>query len=412
MLKYLLIVNLFVFYGSAYGTLAGGRPNAYSTGQNAFAGVVNPANAVWIKDRFDIGGFWVHQRSSYNNYDNNPAFPPGKIDLTYRCKNVLNGDAALHKHLKWNLCSEEFDSSVSLATYSMPAFAKLRTQKPFRIAGNTPIVILNKTDVISAVFSLKLNKSHSIGISIDYLTFTHRRDGFQNSDNTRRSVSSGHVTNNGIDHSHGIGVSIGWRWNITEKLDFGTAWTRKSYCGQYRKYRGFEPHHAENYVPQTLGAGFNYLFTSKIAGRLEVLWTNQGNLPGSNNSVLPNGSPNLNKRGSNKSPGPGLNDATYINIGIGYKFNSMLSVGAGLSHRLKFHQSKSNIFSHSYRLHTIYDLLSFGANFNYRKHDVFMSISYGFKNRVSGFLPIQIGGGRFAAERQTTSVSLSWGYRY
>ena len=45
-----------------YGMLAGGRPNAISGGHNAFAGVVNPANAVWIKDRFDMGLFLVHQK--------------------------------------------------------------------------------------------------------------------------------------------------------------------------------------------------------------------------------------------------------------------------------------------------------------------------------------------------------------
>lgn len=410
-MKYLLTILLFTLHASAYGTLAGGRPNAFSEGLNAFAGVVNPANAVWIENRFDIGAFWVYQKSSLNNKDNNPLFPPGKTDFTHKARNLFTADAAVHKHFNLNICSNAFDSSISLATYTMPSHIKLRTKEPIPASGTTHLYIFNKTNVISGVFSLKLNDSHSIGVGIDYFYFSHCRDGFQNSDNPLRSVSPGNVTNNGTDHSSGVGFGVGWRWNITEDLNFGAAWTRKNYCGRYRKYRGFEPHHAENYTPQTFGAGFRYRFSQKLAGRLELLWVNSGNLPGANNNILPDGSLNLNKRGSNKSPGPGLNDATFINTGVGYQVNSMLSIGVGYSHRIKLSHS-SNILSHTYRLQTIYDTLSLGANFRCNRHDLFISGTYGFRNRVSGFLPVELGGGRFSGEKEIASLSISWGYMY
>lgn len=412
MLKFLFLVNLFVLPATAYGMLAGGRPNAFSGGQNAFAGVVNPANAVWIADRFDFGVFWVNQKSSLNNHNNNPLFSPGKIDLTYRSKDIFTADAAIHKQTQLQIGSKHFDSSFSLVVYTLPSTVKVQTKEPIPIAGRTPILVRNRTNVISAVFSLKLNASHSIGISVDYLHFSHRRNGQQNSDNPLRSVSPGHVTNNGTDYSNGIGFTIGWRWNITKKLGFGAAWSKKSYCGQFRKYRGFEPHHARNYNPYLFGAGFTYLFTSKLAGRLEVLWSNLGGLPGSNNNVLSDGSLNLNKRGSKKSPGPGLQDATYINAGIGYKVNPMLSVGTGFSHRIKLARESTNFLSHTYILQTTYDIISLGANFNYQKHDLFLSASYGFNNRVSGLMPIEVGGGSFTAEKRITSLSISWGYLY
>ncbi|MBA3721429.1 MAG: hypothetical protein H0W88_03410 [Parachlamydiaceae bacterium] len=411
MIKYLLVLNICFFYSTIYGALAGGRPNAFSEGENAFAGVVNPANAVWVVDRLDLGAFWAHQKSSINNRDNNPIFPPGKTDFSYKSKDLFTADAAIHKHMKLKVACNTFDSSVSLAVYTMPSYLKLRTRKAIPISGNTPLVVLHKTDVISGVYSLKLNTFHSIGFSIDYFRFSHRRDGFQNSDNPARSVSPGHVTNNGTDHSNGFGLSLGWRWNITEKLKFGIAWSRKSYCGQYRKYRGFEPHHANNYTPQTIGAGFSYQFTSRLSGRAEVLWMNLGNMPSSNSNVLPDGSLNLNKRGSNDSPGPGLRDATFINIGFGYKLNSMLSVGVSFSHRIKPRKS-SNFLSHTYTLQTIYEALSLGANFNYQRHILFLGFTYGFNNKVSGNMPKVIGGGRFVGEKQFMSVSISWGYMY
>lgn len=407
----LLVATLLVFFTTAEGTLAGGRPNAFSGGQNAFAGIVNPANAVWIEDRFDVGAFWLHQKSSLDNRDNNPLFLPGKTDLTYRTKNLFSADAAVHKRFKLKNYPKPNEHSVSIAIYSTPTVLKLRTKKPIPISGTTPLLVSNKIEAASVIFSTKLNASHSLGLSIDYLYFSHCRKGFQNSDNPLRSISPGHVTNNGYDHSHGIGMTIGWRWKITKFLDFGTAWTKKSYCGQYRKYRGYEPHHATNYFPQTFGAGFGYALSAKLAGRLEVLWINQGNLPGSNNNILPNGKLNTHKRGSNKSPGPGLQDATFINAGFGYQWNPNLATGIGYSHRIRLKRS-SNILSHSYHLQTIYDILSFGANLNYRKHDLYLIFSYGFKNRVSGHMPIEIGGGQFVAERSIASFSISWGYEY
>lgn len=405
-IKLTFVLNL--ISSIAYGMVAGGRPNAISGGHNAFAGVVNPANAVWVKDRFDIGLFLVHQKLTFNNQDNNPLFNPGKINQTYRSEYIITEDAAIHKVGTVS----GYECSISLAAYTTPSYIKLRTKEPIPITGKTPISLIDKTQVISSIFSLKLNENHSIGFSLDYFYLSHLRKGFQNADNPLRSVSPGHVTNNGMDHSQGLGLTLGWRWNINKSLTFGLAYIKKSYVGQYRKYRGYEPHHAKNYIPETLGGGFTYQFSPKIAGRLEVIWTDFGNLPNSNNNILPNGKLNTNKRGSNKSPGSGLQDATFINFGLGYKVNTMLSFGAGLSHRIKQPRKSPYIISHSYIRQTIYDLATIGVNYNYNKHDIFLTLSHGFENHQSGLMPEQLGGGKFSSKKNYNSLSIAWGYLY
>ena len=113
--------------------VAGGRPNSISGGHNAFAGVVNPANAVWIQDRFDIGCFLVHQNSSLDNRDNNPLFSPGKTNQTYKVHHLFTADAAIHKRGEVN----GYDCSISLATYTTPNYVKLRTKKPIPIRGDS-----------------------------------------------------------------------------------------------------------------------------------------------------------------------------------------------------------------------------------------------------------------------------------
>ncbi|CUI16103.1 Conserved hypothetical secreted protein [Candidatus Protochlamydia naegleriophila] len=403
-----LIVLLNLAGNAAYAMVAGGRPNSISGGHNAFAGVVNPANAVWIKDRFDVGVFLVHQQSSLDNKNNNPLFNPGKTNQTYKAEYLSTGDVAIHKVGK----IKGYDCSFSLATYTTPGYIKVRTKKAIPIAGKTPIFLEDKTQAISSIFSLKLNEKHSVGFSLDYFYLSHLRQGFQNADNPLKSVSPGHVTNKGMDHSQGLGLTLGWRWNISKSLTFGLAFIKKSYVGQYRKYRGYEPHHAKNYIPETIGGGFTYRFTKKIAGRLEVLWTGFGSLPNSNNALLSNGKLNTNKRGSHKSSGSGLQDATFINLGLGYKMNSTLSFGIGFSHRLRLARKSPYIISHSYRRQIAYNLVTFGVNYNHHHHDFFLTLSHGFENRQSGYMPEQIGGGKFTSKKNYNSLSIAWGYLY
>ncbi len=404
--KFIFFLNLMCSF--AYGMVAGGRPNSISGGHNAFAGVVNPANAVWIKDRFDIGVFLVHQKSSLDNKNNNPRFNPGKINQTYKAEYFSTGDLAIHKRGK----VKGIECSMSIATYTTPGYIKVRTKKPIPITGKTPLFIIDKTEAISTIFSVKLNKTHSIGVSLDYFYLSHLRNGFQNADNPLRSVSPGNVTNNGMDHSHGFGLTLGWRWDPNKSLSIGLAFIKKSYVGQYRRYRGYEPYHAKNYIPETIGGGFTYKFTQHIAGRLEVVWTDFGNLPNANNAILPNGKLNTSKRGSNKASGSGLQDATIINIGLGYKVNKSLSFGVGLSHRIKLARKSPYILSHSYMRSVIYDLVTFGVNYNYHHNDFFMTLSHGFKNRQSGSMPNQLGGGKFVSERNYNALSIAWGYVY
>lgn len=394
--------------GTAHGVVAGGRPNSISGGQNAFAGVVNPANAVWIQDRVDLGAFLIRQHVTFDNKNNNPFFTLGKSDQTYKAKYICTGDAAIHKLGK----IKGYECSISLATYTTPGSVKIRTKQPVPIVGNTPVHVLDYTRGFSSIFSFKLNQNHSIGFSLDYFYLTHLRNGFQHADNALRSVSPGNVTNNGKDHSHGLGLTLGWRWNISKTLAFGLAYIKKSYLGQYRKYRGYEPHHARNYIPQTVGGGFTYRFNEHIAGRLEALWTNFGNLPNANNAILPNGNINTNKRGSNKSSGAGLQNATIINMGLGYRANENLSFGTGLSHRIKRSRHSPYIIAHSYMRQVIYNLATLGVNFKYQKHEFFITLSHGFQNRQAGTMPQQIGGGKFVSKKNFNSLSIAWGYLY
>lgn len=406
-----LVAVLCLLSIEGYCTLAGGRPNTFSGGINAFAGVVNPANAVFVPDRVDVGAYLVHQNSTLNNKDNNPRLPPGKTDLTYKCKDLFTFDAAVNKHLPKSLFKGESDATLSLASYTLPTNTKIKTKVPFPSAGTTPIKVKNKIEALSVVFSYKINNSHAIGCSLDYFLFSHLRNGYQNSDNALRSVSPGNVTNNGMSHASGLGLALGWRWNITNRIAFGIAWTKKTYAGQYKKYRGYEPRFAENFTPETVGAGFGFKLTEKIAGRIEMLWTDYGNLPGKNNNILKNGLPNISRKGSKHSPGPGLQDATLINLGMGYKVNEALSFGAGYSHRLKGSKSK-NMLSHSYRFQTIYDIVTFGIDYKLEKHEVLLVLSKGLENKVSGHLPAFAGGGKLVTSRETASLSLSYGYQY
>lgn len=409
MKKILLLLSI---SSTALAMLAGGRPNTFSEGNNAFAGVVNPANAVWLTDRFDIGAYYVHQKSSLTNRDNNPLFPKGKLDLSYGTKNLFTTDFAFLKLFKVPFSSKTFESSVTLAGYTVPGSLKVGTKNPLPFAGTTPILVSNKTEVISAIFSIKLNQSHSFGVSVDFLRLSHLRNGFQNSDNPLQSVSPGHVTNNGTDRANGVGCSVGWRWNITKALSFGAAYVKKCDCGHFSKYRGFEPKHAKCGVARTLGGGFTYRFGGKFAARAETLWTNLADSSGANGSISQDGRLNPHKKGSKNAPGPGLQDALFINLGVGAKLHDMFVMGIGYSHRMKWARNSPYFFAQSYAQQTIFDILSLGSMLIYKRHELFLVYSYGFKNEVSGIVPETLGGGTLHSQKRNMTFSASWGYKF
>jgi hypothetical protein len=90
----------------------------------------------------------------------------------------------------------------------------------------------------------------------------------------------------------------------------------------------------------------------------------------------------------------------------------MWSLGAGLSHRIKLKRKSPYFISRSYTRQIIYDLVTLGANFNYHHHDFFLTLSHGFENRQSGYLPDVLGGGKFESSKRYNALSLAWGYLY
>ena len=212
------VIGLLLFSSQADGFLAGGRPNSFSGGINAFAGISNPANAVLIPDRWDVGFYWIHQKSNFNNFDNNFRLPPGKTDTSYHKKNIFTYDAAITRQIKIPKLEA---ASVGLAFYFAPNPTAIQTKESIPFLGTTPFGVRKQTRVISGIFSFKLNQSHSFGLSVDYFFLSYSREGNQNTDNPERSVSPGNVTNNGTDHSSGPGISLGWHWKISSKLSLG-----------------------------------------------------------------------------------------------------------------------------------------------------------------------------------------------
>ena len=226
------------------------------------------------------------------------------------------------------------------------------------------------------------------------------------------SVSPGNVTNRGKDRSSGVGWSLGWRWKAHPKLAFGLVFSKKNYVGQYRKYRGYEPDHAKNFMPMTLGGGVTYQFSKKLAGRLELLWSQLGALPNANNTLDSDGKFNLHKKGSKESSGPGLQNSTYLNMGLGYAPFTGCAFGIGFSHRFKHARHSPYLISHGYMRQVVYDLITLGANVRSGSHDWFISLSHGLPNHQSGKMPYAIGGGKFSSVKHYDTCSLAWGYIY
>ena len=56
----------------------------------------------------------------------------------------------------------------------------------------------------------------------------------------------------------------------------------------------------------------------------------------------------------------------------------------------------------------MYNLVTFGVNYNYKQNNFFFTLSHGFENQHSGYMLERLGGGKFSSTRTFNSLSIAW----
>lgn len=176
---------------------------------------------------------------------------------------------------------------------------------------------------VAGSYARKIGSSNSLGLSVLFAYQTFSAEGLQGF-----NPSSTTLSNNGTDHSTGIGARIGWQGDAGHGLHFGAVYQPKISMSRFNSYSGLFADGGKFDIPENYGAGLSYDQTSKATIGAEFKTIRYSGVPAVGNpmSDMPNG------LGAPNGPGFGWRDMTVFKIGGEWEIADRLTWRAGVSY--------------------------------------------------------------------------------
>jgi long-chain fatty acid transport protein len=387
---------------------------------DALAGAYNPAGMVEVGDRFDVGGYWVHDVGRTIVSNNASPFAElvnGSFD-SMRTQNFYAADFGINKTFCTEICGQEWEWSLGLVAYDRN-FQKTTYKQNLPLFGTSHAGLEYAHVTIAPTLAVKLNECHSIGIAFNVQVERFKVNGLENFEGvnpltgTTFSVDPAHVTNHGYDYSTGFTPTLGWLWHINDSLTFGLTYQPKTSMPKLKKYKGFLAQHGRLDIPQKIGAGiaWNFLPCATVAFDIEHIDWNQIKAL-KNNAEASDGS--LNQLGASNGPGFGFRNQLYYRVGLEYQLYDCLTLRAGYRWvRVPF--KKSSTATNILLDDCVESFVTCGATWNWDEcNEISGLFAYGFEKSVSGTdsIPIFLGGGDVKLKERKFAVGISWGHNF
>lgn len=212
--------------------------------------------------------------------------------------------------------------------------------------------------IIAPTVSYKLNENHAIGASLQVAAQRFRAYGIGLFEGF--SSAPGYVTNNGDDESYGLGVKLGWRGKLTDSLTVGVSAASKIYMQEFDSYKGLFAEQGDFDIPATYAVGLAYQASDKLAVLFDVQRILYGDVAAISNpgptaaefvnalvSSLSYGGMGAvsNPLGTDSGWGFGWDDITVYKLGFNYDYNEQWTLRAGINHGDNPIDDKENLFN-------------------------------------------------------------------
>lgn len=412
-----LITALCAIPHTADGFIAGAKATGMaSTGiaypQDAFAGAYNPAGAVEVGDRFDLGFAWIRNQGHADiEVKRKPAIKElnGKFDA-FDSPNLYLGDFGFNKNFRSNICGQNWDWSMGVVLYNRD-YIKTTYSKPIRLLGTSKLGMEYIHEVISPLASLRLTENHTIGISIDVHMQRLKVNGLQQFSFRQFSVSPTDVSNRGYAYSTGIGGTFGWKWQAYDCLTLGVTYCTKVHMRKLSKYNGFLAQDGRIDSPERWGIGLAYQFLPCATFTFDFEWVNWQEVKVLHNPLLHKG--NLKKLGSNDGPGFGFRNQLFYRFGLDYALDEFWTFRIGYRHAntvIRKTETAINLLT----CESAKNYLTLGATYSWRSSEFTFFYAHGFANKIRGkdSIPTAFGKGEIDLTQSKNSLGISWGYSF
>lgn len=377
---------------------------------DSMAAAYNPAGIVWVGNRVDGSLAWLHDTGTLKVSGN--TLPPiagvnGKFK-GMRTKDTYAGEFGFSR----SICYDCFQVAYGLIVYNRN-FQKTTYHHKLSIFGTSHVGLEYLNETVAPVFAIRLFDSHSFGLTVDWQIQRLKVDGLENFDNAASSIAPGRVTNRGYSWAQGVGVTVGYRWQITDIMAVGVTYRPRTRMGRFHRYEGFLAQRGRLDVPEKIGAGICYDIIPCVTAAFDWEYIRWSKVRSLHNPLLPNLF--IAPLGARNGPGFGFQNQNYYRVGLEYRYNPKFTFRIGFRHAntpVRSSQAAVNILT----LDLVEDFLTVGATWRRTECNEFSFFyAYGFEHHVSGRGAIPVvpfGGGNARLKERKQALAFGWGWKF
>ena len=298
--------------------------------QDAMAAANNPAGMVHVGNRLDIGleAFSPDRESRANGA------------ATYTDQN--EEDQFLIPEFGWNKMLNS-SSSFGLVMYGNGGMNTSASTTLYDVSGcgtcgagaGRPTKSNLAQMFIAPTYSKKLNDKHSVGVSLNLAIQEFEANGLGNFSGFKASGQGNDdgLTDQGKDHSFGMGFKFGWLGQLHDKLSVAIQYQTKTDMSKFDSYNQLFANGGEFDIASTWTVGLAWKATPKMNVAFDVHQINYSDIPAlaNTNCGYLNAHPGSCDLGDPNGPGFGWTDITVYKLGVDYKLNDNFVLRAGYS---------------------------------------------------------------------------------
>lgn len=372
---------------------------AYVIGEEATSLSANPAHAIGMGTRYDIG---VHGFAPMADVDvaGNAAAPDSRHrNSGRRYFAIPQGGFNRVLGARWAVGMTAFAAGLG-PDYKRNPYA--------RFGGDARGSLFLNSAGVSAVLAYKAGQDQALGASLNlvYQTLNVEGVGFFGA----LSRTPGKVSNQGKDDALGVGVSLGWRGQLTPTVSAALSYRSKTWTEKHDDYRGLLPDQGQLELPQIWGGGMAYAphpAWTVAADFQRYQYTGQDAFGSRLRQLDPANGVLL---GDDQAPGFGFRNQNVYKLGVAWKASPQWTLRAGYLDATQLMSPTETLFGmFGPAPGTVHYTL--GGTWTNRQWEVSGFTSWAPRERVRGSrsIPPDFGGGEANVAYETVSVGISLG---
>ncbi|TNF58137.1 MAG: long-chain fatty acid transporter [Burkholderiales bacterium] len=361
------------YFPHGFGLKAKGMGGAsVAMAHDAFAGVNNPASAVYAGNRWDVGAeVFMPKRSS------TVTTPMGAMEIESENSAFLIPEFGYNVNLSSRL-------ALGLTVYGNGG---MNTEYPAVFPGDTNFMCSSPTTcgtgklgvdlmqlIVAPTLAYKISDDHALGVSPLLVYQRFKAYGLQ----------AFGLPNQGSDSSRGLGIRLGYMGRLGDRVTVGASWSPKIDMSRFERYSNLFAENGDFDIPENYAMGVALQVTPTVQLAMDYSRINYSGVPAVGNASLANFA---NGFGAPDGPGFGWRDVKVFKLGVQWQMDSRWTLRAGYN-RGTNPVTADDVFLNTLAPGVIREHFTVGATWAMAPDtELTLAAWHGRKNSVTGTVP-------------------------